>query len=441
MVDLPRSAAARTARLAALPMGYAGRKALGIGKRLGGKPAELVLTEIQLRTAEQLFRTLGELKGGAMKVGQALSVFEAAMPAELIAPYREQLTRLQDSAPSMPFVTVRMILESDLGADWRERLVSIDPEPAAAASIGQVHRGRWHDGREVAVKVQYPGAGDALRADLKQLAVMSRVLVPLFPGLDMKQFIAELRERTEEELDYGLEAQAQQAFATAYDGDPDFVVPAVVASSASLLVSEWVSSPHSLAVVAASGTQAERDRYGELLMRFLLSGPARAGALHADPHPGNFRALPGTDGAPDRLAVLDFGAVSRLPDGFPAQIGQLLRACLDGDSAGLLEGLRAEGFVRDNIRIDADGLMSYLAPFIEAAGVDRFHFTREWLREQSNRVVNPRDPGFTIATRLNLPASYLLIHRTFSGAAGLLCQLEAEVPFRALLEELLPGFA
>ena len=164
MTELPRRAVARTARLAALPLGYAGRNALGLGKRLGGRPAEAVMTEIQQRTAEQLFRTLGELKGGAMKFGQAMSVLEAALPDELVAPYRDQLTRLQDSAPPMPTQTVRDQIERDLGADWRDELVWLDGGPTAAASIGQVHRGRWQDGREVAVKVQYPGAGEALLA-------------------------------------------------------------------------------------------------------------------------------------------------------------------------------------------------------------------------------------------------------------------------------------
>ena len=157
VTELPRKAAARTARLAALPVGYAGRHAIGFGKRLGGKPAEAVMTEIQQRTAEQLFRTLGELKGGAMKFGQALSVLEAALPEEVAGPYREHLTALQDSAPPMPTQTVRESLARDLGPDWQEQLVWLDGGPTAAASIGQVHRGRWADGREVAVKVQYPG--------------------------------------------------------------------------------------------------------------------------------------------------------------------------------------------------------------------------------------------------------------------------------------------
>jgi predicted unusual protein kinase regulating ubiquinone biosynthesis (AarF/ABC1/UbiB family) len=255
MTELPRKAAARTARLAALPLGFAGRNAIGLGKRLGGKPAEAVMLEIQQRTAEQLFRTLGELKGGAMKFGQAMSVLEAALPDELTGPYRDQLTRLQDSAPPMPTQLVRDALERDLGADWRERLVWLDGGPTAAASIGQVHRGRWHDGRDVAVKVQYPGAGDALRSDLRQLARFARSIGPMVPGIEIGPLVRELQARIEEELDYALEANAQRAFAAAFRDDPEIVVPDVVAVGGSVLITEWLESPASLASVIADGTQ------------------------------------------------------------------------------------------------------------------------------------------------------------------------------------------
>ena len=255
MTDLPRKAAARTARLAALPLGYAGRSAVGLGRRLGGAPADAVLMDIQQRTAEQVFRTLGGLKGGAMKFGQAMSVLEAALPEDVAAPYRDQLTKLQDSAPPMPTSTVREILARDLGADWAERLVWLDGGPTASASIGQVHRGRWHDGREVAVKVQYPGAGEALRSDLRQLVRLAKTIAPVFPGIDVKPLVEELRERAEDELDYTLEAQAQRAFAEAFDGDPHIAAPAVVAVGPTVLVSEWMESPRSLASVIRDGTR------------------------------------------------------------------------------------------------------------------------------------------------------------------------------------------
>jgi predicted unusual protein kinase regulating ubiquinone biosynthesis (AarF/ABC1/UbiB family) len=440
--DLPRNAARRTARLAALPLGYAGRNALGFGKRLGGKPAEAVMSDIQQRTAEQLFRTLGELKGGAMKFGQALSVLEAALPDEVAGPYRDQLTRLQDSAPPMPTQEVRDALERDLGPDWREQLVWLDGGPAAAASIGQVHKGRWHDGREVAVKVQYPGAGEALRSDLRQLARLARTVGTLVPGVEIKPLVAELQARAEDELDYHLEAEAQTAFHDAFADDPDIVVPEVVAVGPTVLITEWLESPASLATIIAEGTQEERDHYGELLVRFLFSGPVRTGMLHADPHPGNFRILPGPSGEPGRLGVLDFGAVARLPtQGLPEAMGRLIRIAATEEKDELVDGLRSEGFIKDNMKVDPELVLEYLGPFIEPTRVERFRFSREWMRGQFARINDPREPSYTVAMKLNLPPAYLLIHRTWLGGVGLLSQLEAEAPFRAILEEYLPGFA
>lgn len=445
MTDLPRKAAARTARLAALPLGYAGRSALGLGKRLGGAPAETVLTEIQQRTAEQLFRTLGELKGGAMKFGQAMSIFESALPEEIAAPYREQLTRLQDSAPPMPTMTVRRRLADALGPGWDQRLVSFDPVHAAAASIGQVHRGVWRDPdgseRAVAVKVQYPGSAEALGADLRQLARLARTLGPLVPGLDVRALVEELQARAVEELDYRLEADAQRAFAASYRDDPEIVVPDVVAVGPGVLVTEWMDSEGSLARTIREGSQAERDAYGLLYARFLFGCPARTGMLHADPHPGNFRLLP-DDGGPRRLGVLDFGAVARLPGGrVPRGLGVLVRIAASGDYDALVDHLRTEGFIRERITVDPEQLRSYLGPFIEPASQETFRFTREWMRQQFRRVNNPRSEDYATMLRLNLPPSYLLIHRTWTGAIGVLSQLEAELPFRSLLEADLPGFA
>ncbi|MFZ5845929.1 MAG: ABC1 kinase family protein [Actinomycetota bacterium] len=442
MTELPRKAAARTARLAALPLGFAGRTAMGVGKRLGGAPAEAVMSDVQQRTAEQLFRTLGDLKGGAMKVGQALSILESALPEDLAAPYRAHLTRLQDSAPPMAAATVHQVLAKELGASWRKKLVEFDDNPAAAASIGQVHRGRWHDGREVAVKVQYPGAEEALTSDLRQLGRLARTFGSVVPGIDIRPLVEELQSRVAEELDYELEADAQHRFAVEFAGDPHFFIPDVVAGSSRVLVSEWLESPASLARMVAEGTQEERDHYGELYVRFLFSGPARTGMLHADPHPGNFRVLPAEDGGLGRLGVLDFGAVARLPEkGLPLAIGTLMRIALQDDYARVVEQLREEGFIKPRIIVDPDELRDFLAPFIEPARHETFRFSREWMREQFTRLNNPREPGYTLSLKLNLPPSYLLIHRVWLGGVGVMCQLEAEAPFRRLLEESLPGFA
>ncbi len=442
MTELPRKAASRAFRLAGLPLGYAGRTALGLGKRIGGAPAEAVTREVQQRTAEQLFRTLGQLKGGAMKFGQALSVLESALPEDVAAPYREHLTQLQDQAPPMPTRTVHEILAAELGEDWRERLPELDGAPTAAASIGQVHRGRWHDGREVAVKVQYPGAEQALMGDLRQIGRLARTVAPVFPGIDVRAVVDELEERAAEELDYELEASAQHEFAVAFADHPDHVVPDALEATRKVLVSEWLESPGSLARVIAEGTRAERDHYGRLVATFLFEGPARTGMLHADPHPGNFRPVPAEDGSPGRLGVLDFGAVARLPErAMPSAMGRLIRIAMSGDEETLAEGLRAEGFIKPGIRVDPALVLDYLSPFVEPARTETFQFSRAWMRAQFERINDVSDPGFSVATKLNLPPSYVLIHRTWLGGIGLLSQLEAEAPFRQILTDHLPGFA
>jgi predicted unusual protein kinase regulating ubiquinone biosynthesis (AarF/ABC1/UbiB family) len=431
--DLPRRAVTRTAKLATLPVGLAGRTAWGLGKRLGGRPAELVANEIQQRTAEQIFRVLGELKGGALKLGQALSIFEAALPAEIAGPYRATLTKLQDSAPPLPASTVHKVLVADLGADWRDNFADFDDSPAAAASIGQVHRATWHDGRQVAVKIQYPGAGKALISDFTQLSRLARLFSVLMPGLDVKPLLDELRKRVAEELDYQLEATSQDAFARAYADDPEFFVPRIVAATDHVLVSEWMDGTP-LSRIIAEGSTEERNQAGLLLVRFLFSGPSRAGLLHADPHPGNFRLL--DDG---RLGILDFGAVDRLPDGFPPFFGKLLRLMHeDRDIQTVEHELRVHGFLKEGVTVDLDALHAYLAPLAEPSRVETFKFTREWLREEASRVTDMRSAA--ISRRLNLPPSYVLIHRVSTAGIGVLCQLECEGQFRAEVIKWMPSY-
>jgi predicted unusual protein kinase regulating ubiquinone biosynthesis (AarF/ABC1/UbiB family) len=435
MSDVPRNPVTRAAKLARLPIGLAGRTALGVGKRIGGRPAEIVAQEIQQRTADQIFRVLGELKGGAMKFGQALSIFEAALPPEIAGPYRATLTKLQESAPPLPATTVHRVLEADLGPDWRSLFTSFDDTPAAAASIGQVHSAVWSDGRRVAVKIQYPGAGKALIGDFTQLARVGRLFGVLMPGLDVKPLLDELRDRVAEELDYEKEASSQAAFAAAYRDDPDFLVPDVVMATPHVLVTEWIDGTP-LSAVISDGSKQDRDRAGILLVRFLFSGPARAGLLHADPHPGNFRLLP--DG---RLGVIDFGAVDRLPDGLPPFFGRLLRIMhsADVDVAAVEQELRANGFLRPGIAVDLDALHDFLAPLAEASAVETFRFSREWLRDEASRVTNLRSSS-NITRKFNVPPSYVLIHRVSTAGIGVLCQLECEGEFRAEVIRWIPGY-
>ena len=434
MTDIPQRRVSRTARLASLPLGVAGRATMGLGKRIAGKSAEAVTAELQQRTAEQLFTVLGELKGGAMKLGQALSVFEAALPEESAAPYRAALTRLQEAAPPMPADVMHRVLAEQFGRSWPGRFQEFNDVPAAAASIGQVHKAVWSDGRTVAVKIQYPGAGPALLADFTQLSRFARLFARLSPGLEIKPLLTELRERVLEELDYTLEADAQRTFASAYDGDPEIAIPHVVASAPKVIVTEWIDGIP-LSRIIAHGETEQRDRAGYLLALLHYSAPQRASLLHADPHPGNFRLC--DDG---RLGVVDFGAVARLPGGSPEPLGRMTRFALNRDSDALMAEMYRHGFIRPGMEVDPDQVMDYLCPIIEPLSVERFTFTREWMRGQAARLGDPRNEEARVGRLLNLPPSYLLIHRVTIGSVAVLCQLGATAPYRALAERWQPGF-
>ncbi|OLR90229.1 ABC1 kinase family protein [Actinokineospora bangkokensis] len=432
---MPRKTVARTARLASIPLGVAGRAVGGWGKRLAGQSADEVSAERTAKTAEQVFAVLGQLKGGAMKFGQALSVFEAAVPDELAEPYREALTKLQAAAPPMSARTMHRVLAEQLGAGWAQRFAEFDDEPAAAASIGQVHRAVWRDGRSVAVKVQYPGADEALMSDLRQLQRFSRLFQPFAPGVEMKPLLQELSERMVEELDYRAEADNQRAFAKAFAGDERVLVPRVVASAPKVTITEWVEGTP-LSKVIAGGTPEERDRAGTLLAEFHFSSPSRVGLLHSDPHPGNFMLTP--DG---RLCVIDFGAIARLPEGVPRPLGVMTRLAVDGDPEQLSALMRAEHFIRPGMKLDPNDVLAYLGPFAEPASVEVFHFTRRWMQRQAGRVGDMRGQDFKTGRSLNLPPQYLLIQRVTAGATGILCQLDAHVAIRDIISHWLPGFA
>jgi predicted unusual protein kinase regulating ubiquinone biosynthesis (AarF/ABC1/UbiB family) len=429
--SLARSAFRRGAKLASLPLGFAGRATLGLGKRLGGAAPDEVNEQLQQRAAEQLFRVLGELKGGAMKFGQALSLFESVLPEEVAAPYRTHLSRLQDAAPPMPTSRVHAVMAREFGADWRDSFRAFDPLPAAAASIGQVHQATWSDGRTVAVKVQYPGADEALRSDLRQIGRLSKVFAPLAGGMDVSALVDELTARVTEELDYTLEASSQQQAAEGFAGSKEFYVPPILASTPRVMVSEWVEGRQ--LSTAIDLPVKKRNAVALQYVRFLFAGPSVVGLLHADPHPGNFKLI--KDG---RLGVVDFGLVARLPDGLPSAMGRILKIAQQGDAHRVAEGLRQEGFIASDI--DAEDLLDYLSPFVEPAAVPEFQFNRDWMREQFIRVRDPHASG-GVAMKLNLPPSYLLIHRVWLGGLAVLSQLNARAAFGEVLEEFLPGYS
>jgi predicted unusual protein kinase regulating ubiquinone biosynthesis (AarF/ABC1/UbiB family) len=437
VADIKRGGAARNAKLASLPVGIAGRAALGFGKRLAGKSKDDVNAEMMEKAAHQLFTVLGELKGGAMKVGQALSVMEAAVPEQFGEPYREALTKLQKDAPPLPADRVHRVLDSQLGTKWRDRFASFDDSPIASASIGQVHKAVWSDGREVAVKIQYPGADEALRADLKTMRRMVSVFRQLAPGADIQGVVDELIERTEMELDYRLEADNQRAFAKAYKDHPHFVVPAIVASAPKVVIAEWMEGIP-LSKIIRDGTVAQRDLMGSRLFELTYDAPRRLEMMHGDAHPGNFMLLPG-----DKMGVIDFGAVAPLPGGIPIELGLMVRYALEKDYDKLLPTMEKVGFLQKGEQIPPREIDDMLRQYVEPIEVEVFHYTRKWLQKMTAMNMRPdRAAGQIRAARqMDIPAKLAIPMRVIASNVAISCQLDAHIPTKSLALELIPGFA
>lgn len=435
--EITRGQGRRNVKLASLPIGIAGRAAAGLGKRMTGKSKDEVNQEMMERAAEQLFAVLGELKGGAMKVGQALSIMEAAVPEEFGEPFREALTKLQADAPPMSAATVHKVLDQQLGTKWRERFKEFSDEPAASASIGQVHKAVWADGREVAVKVQYPGADHALKADLKTLSRMSGLLQKLSPGTDVKSMMDELIERTEDELDYLGEADNQRAFAEAFADDPQFVVPRVVASAPKVIVSEWVDGIR-LSQLITEGTHEEHNDAAAKMTEFEVSSPFRVGLLHGDPHPGNFFIQ--DDG---RFGILDFGAIGKYPNGLPPETGPILRLARDRKYDELRDLMIRTNFIQAKSaeKVAPEDIEAYLKPYVDPLYSESFHFTRKWLQRAAGKATDVRGEVYKTSRNLNLPREYVMVFRVLAGCVGIAAQMEAEAPYRAIMEKWVPGLA
>jgi predicted unusual protein kinase regulating ubiquinone biosynthesis (AarF/ABC1/UbiB family) len=435
VADIKRGSAARNAKLASIPVGFAGRAALGFGKRLTGKSKDEVNAELMEKAANQLFTVLGELKGGAMKVGQALSVMEAAIPEEFGEPYREALTKLQKDAPPLPADKVHRVLDAQLGTKWRQRFADFNDKPVASASIGQVHKAVWSDGREVAVKIQYPGADEALRADLKTLQRMIGVVKQLAPGADVQGVVDELIERAEMELDYRLEANNQRAFAKAYQGHPHFLVPHIVASAPKVVIQEWIDGTP-MAEIIRNGTVEQRDLMGARLLELTFDGPRRLELMHGDAHPGNFMLLP--DG---RMGVIDFGAVAPLPGGFPIELGMTIRLAREKNYDLLLPTMEKVGFIQKGRQVSVRDIDEMLRQYVEPVEVEVFHYTRKWLQKMTTSQIDRSVSQIKTARQMDLPPKLAIPMRVIASVAAILCQLDAHVPIKALSEELIPGFA
>jgi predicted unusual protein kinase regulating ubiquinone biosynthesis (AarF/ABC1/UbiB family) len=355
---IPTSRVRRTATVASLAAGEAvkqfGTRAANVTR--GEEASEEALGRRQLETAKQIVAALGTMKGAAMKLGQVMSFLDVGLvPEQHREEFQRELAKLRDAAPTVSFKQMRKVIEDDLEEPIKEVFASFDEEPIAAASIGQVYRATLHDGREVAVKVQYPGVASAVRADMQNLDMIMRLLKRMTPGLDVKAITKEVRERIIEELDYELEAQNQRALARIFAGHPFIFVPEVVSSLSRerVLVSEFVQGVGFEELKGRS--QAERDRIGEIVFRFFLGCLYRHRQFSGDPHPGNF--LLQDDG---RVAFLDFGLFKRL-DAPPVELELAAQRAVTEDDAETLHELLAEsGFLPHPERVDPEHLLAFI---------------------------------------------------------------------------------
>jgi predicted unusual protein kinase regulating ubiquinone biosynthesis (AarF/ABC1/UbiB family) len=388
-------------------------------------------------TIDSLVDQLSVMRGAAMKAGQVLSTIEfPGLDPDQSEYLQSRLASLRDDVPPVSWKQIRGVLEGEWGAKPEEVLAELDPEPAAAASIGQVHRGRTHEGGEVAVKVQYPGIAEAVESDMRNLRMLSPILRRLMPGLEVKEVLAELAERIAAECDYELEAAGHRRLARFWRDHPFVRVPAVDTSLSRrrVLVTEWVDGLTFNDVLAEA--DAVRDRYAEIVYRFFY---ANAGALDValgDPHPGNY--LLSDDG---RVAFFDFGMIRELPRGYLAREAQVFAALRDSDASRLVAALGDLGYLPGP---SAEWNGEMLLEQMRGAGW--------WFLEDETRRLEPDDlwrgteilresgsEAMDLVRRMTLPTEALLLRRMEGLLFQIACQLRAEQNWRALFGEIVEG--
>jgi predicted unusual protein kinase regulating ubiquinone biosynthesis (AarF/ABC1/UbiB family) len=398
--------------------------------------AREVLEERHAEVADRTVEALGNLRGGAMKLGQLASFVDVEfLPAEYRAIYQEKLADLRDAAPAMGWEKVRGVLEHEWEQPVESLFSSLSHEALAAASIGQVHRGVLLDGREVAVKVQYPEIADALEADLELASVAIGLGKAIAPGLDPKMVAGELRERVLEELDFELEAQQQRTFARAYRGHPFVYVPPVVTSLSRrrVLVTEWVDGRRFDEVLALD--QEQRDRVGEIIVRFFFGSMARLGRFNTDPHPGNYLML--HDG---RMAFLDFGNTVEVGD--RDLMRQALTAAVDGDASAFTDVLADLGYVRNRRRIDRELLLAQTQAIGDWYLEDReLRIDPDYVAKVIAALVDPREleGSLRLVRQLKVPPAEIWRRRVETSVLAVLGQLRAKRNWHRILREIVLG--
>jgi predicted unusual protein kinase regulating ubiquinone biosynthesis (AarF/ABC1/UbiB family) len=389
-------------------------------------------TRFAIRTAEDTARELGQMKGAMMKVGQLLGFILEGLPDEA----QRALATLQADAPPMAPGAAAAVVRGELGAEPERLFRTWDPEPIAAASVGQVHRAVMKDGRVVAVKVQYPGVDTAIQADLANAEVLYGLFSAFaLKGLDVKALVDELRQRMGDELDYRIEAEHQSEFAAAYRHHPFICVPDVVPelSTRRVLTSEWLDGLP-WAEFLAGAPAAERQHAGEILFRFAQGSIHRLGVFNGDPHPGNYRFL-----ADGRIGFLDFGLVKRWTAGEWEALSPCLDAILASDAQRLIVAMEAVGFLPADHGLDPQATFDYVSTPYRPYLTERFQFTREFVADTVQRIADIRGPHAEVVEKLNLPASFVILDRVVWGVSALLGKLEAEGPWRAILAEYREG--
>jgi predicted unusual protein kinase regulating ubiquinone biosynthesis (AarF/ABC1/UbiB family) len=381
-----------------------------------------LLTKRHEEIADNALAVLGELRGGAMKVGQLASFVDVSLlPPEHRAIYQEKLGRLRDAAPPMPWADVRRVLDREWEEDVESIFEDFDHDAAAAASVGQVHRATLPGGRAVAVKVQYPQIADAVASDLDLLGVGLRLARLIAPGLDPRVVGTELRERILEELDYEIEAQNQRTFARAYRGHPFIHVPAVVSelSRRRVLVSDWVDGDSFDGILEQP--QEERDRIGEVIQRFYFGSMHTLGRFNTDPHPGNFLRMP--DG---RVAFLDFGNVKAVdPDWLAASV-RTITALIGNDRETFRRELEGLGYLRDAERADVDRLMRQALATGDWFLSDReICLDPEYLAALLAELTNDAAESLRSLRELRVPPEDIWLRRVSVSVAAVLAKLRA----------------
>jgi predicted unusual protein kinase regulating ubiquinone biosynthesis (AarF/ABC1/UbiB family) len=429
----PRRLPRRAWRLACMVAGERARFAsTRAANRWRRREAAARLERHHLESAARTTATLGQLRAGALKLGQMASFLELeAIPAEYRALYQSELAKLREHAPPISWPLARQVLEEEWGAAPGSVLAELSQQPAAAASIGQVHRGRLKDGREVAIKVQYPRVGDALDADLKAMALILRIAQRSAPGLDAREAAAELRTRLMEELDYEREAEHQGAYARAYDGHPFIRVPWVVPelTGRRVLVSEWAEGAHFEQI--RDLPQPERDRFAEILVRFYIGQLDVVGRLNGDPHPGNYVLR--ADGV---VVFLDFGAVKVLDSSYRRHQVDNTRAYIMRDRELLLRSMQRGGFIADAIDVDPDVLMRMLAANDGWLLDDRARtFDTDFIRQRVKAIAGADPDVHYLMRHQRLPAEELWNRRMLLGLLAVLGQLNVTGSWSHIMRE------